>query len=119
MELNRFHAVCGALALELTDSAYPWAMGLGSTIGISRSQGRWWFAFQPFRLELDGVIVGKLLGGESMTIEVNPGEHVLRVKFRLVVWSDRLTLSVAEGEERFVVCENDRAGYPLIQLSSP
>jgi hypothetical protein len=68
---------------------------------------------------LDGVIVGKLLGGESMTIEVNPGEHVLRVKFRLVVWSDRLTLSVAEGEERFVVCENDRAGYPLIQLSSP
>jgi hypothetical protein len=68
------------------------------------------------RLELDGVIVGKLLGGGTMTIDVNPGEHVLRAKFRVVVWSDRLTFSVAEGEERLFICENDRAGYPQIHL---
>jgi hypothetical protein len=46
---------------------------------------------------LDGVIVGKLVRGESMMIEVGPGEHAVRVKFRLVVWSERLTLSVAEA----------------------
>ena len=102
--------------LGFTDSAYSWAMGLRSKIGISRSQRRWWFGIQPMRLELDGVIVGKLLGGGTMTIDVNPGEHVLRAKFRVVVWSDRLTFSVAEGEERLFICENDRAGYPQIHL---
>jgi hypothetical protein len=90
-------------------------VGQGATIRVSRPRGKWWFAFQPLSLELDGAIVGKLVGGDTLTIEVSPGEHVLRVKFRLVVWSDRLTLFVASGEERLVECRSDWAGYPSIR----
>lgn len=89
-------------------------MGYGASITVSRLRGRWWFASQPFKLELDGVIVGKLTGGEEMTIEVDPGEHLLRVNFRLAVWSNRLRLSVPEGESRLVSCKTNWAGYPSI-----
>jgi hypothetical protein len=90
-------------------------MSQGASIRISRSQKRWWFGVQAFRIELDGAIVAKLYGGESRVIGVDPGEHVLRAKFRYVVWSDRLRVSVDEGEERVVSCQTDRLGYPSIQ----
>jgi hypothetical protein len=91
-------------------------MGQGTIIRVSRTKGKWWFAFQLFALELDGTIVGKLAGGESKAIEVQPGEHVLRVKFRRVAWSDKFTLSVPEGEQRLVECQTDWAGYPSIRF---
>jgi len=93
-------------------------MSQGTSIKVSRRKSRWWYAFQPISVELDGVIVGKLVGEDSMMVEVRPGQHVLRVKFRLVHWSNKLTLSVAEGDQRLVQCQTDWAGYPSIQLAS-
>ena len=67
-------------------------MSQGAIIRVTRTKGKWWFAFQPFAIELDGAIIGKLASGKSKAIQVQPGEHVLRVKFRRVVWSNKLPL---------------------------
>jgi hypothetical protein len=88
-------------------------------ISVSRRQDRWWFALQRFSIELDGVVIGKLAGGESSTIDVDPGEHVLRVKFRLAAWSNKIAFSLGAGEAQSVRCQTDWAGYPSIHLSSP
>ncbi len=83
-------------------------------IEVFRVRGRWWFAFQPFTVELDGDVAGRFRGGESLLIEVSPGEHRVRLKFRTVVWSDPLTVNVSAGENLILTCRTDRRGYPSI-----
>ena len=39
----------------------------------------WIVSLQPFRVELDGQIVGQLSQGERLTFDVTPGEHTIRV----------------------------------------
>lgn len=88
-------------------------------IRVVRVRGPWWFAFQPFTIELDGAAIGRLRGGESLFHEVSPDEHRVRVKFRLVVWSDTLALSVTEDQELVLACRTDRRGYPSIRVAGP
>lgn len=82
-------------------------------IRIIRVRGRWWFAFQPFSIEIDGAVVGKLRGGQSLAFDVAPGQHPVRVRFR-TVWSEVLLASGGEDQEQVLMCQTDRAGYPSI-----
>ena len=90
-----------------------------ATIRVFRVRGRPWFAFQPFSVEVDGAVVGKLRGGKALDCEVSPGQHRVRVKFRMTVWSDVLSVSVAEGQVEVLACRNDWAGYPSITTAGP
>ena len=92
--------------------------GLAS-IKIVRVRCRWWFAFQPFTVELDGTAVGTLRGGESHAYEVASGEHRVRVKFRRVVWSEPLAVRVTSDQEVVLACRTDRWGYPSIRVAGP
>lgn len=89
-----------------------------ATVRILRVRGRWWFAFQPFTIEIDGAVVGKLRGGEALVREVSPGQHRVRVKFR-TVWSEVLLISAAQGQEQVLTSRTDRAGYPSITTAGP
>ena len=84
---------------------------------LFRTCKRWWFGIQPFSVEIDGVIVGRIVGGRTERYEVAPGEHLARVRFRMVVWSNALVLSLSEGEENFLVGETNWAGYPSVRTA--
>jgi len=49
----------------------------------------------------------------------SPGQHRVRVKFRFVVWSDALAVSVTEGQQLGLVCRTDWRGYPSIAVAGP
>ena len=88
-------------------------------ISIFRVRRLWWFAFQPFTVEIDGVAVGKITGGKTFTHKVSPGQHRVRVKFRLVAWSDFLVVSVSENQQLVLACRTDWRGYPSIAVAGP
>jgi hypothetical protein len=86
----------------------------GTAIRIDRRSGWPWFRFQPFSIELDGSIVDKVRGGQTVRLPVSSGEHRIRVRFRTVVWSDPVVVALAEGEERILHCDTDWRGYPSL-----
>jgi len=88
-----------------------------ATIRLRRIPKRWWFGFQPFGIELDGLLVGKITGGHATSISVPPGRHQIRVKFRVWVWSKALLVDVVAGDVVHLDCGNDRLGYPWFRYA--
>jgi hypothetical protein len=84
-------------------------------IRVQRDRGWPWFRFQPFSLELDGSIVEKIGGGQSVHVPTPPGDPRVRVRFRATVWSDPVTLTLAEGEQHTLQCGTDWRGYPWLR----
>lgn len=89
-------------------------MGAGGIVQVDRSRGWPWFRFQPFSVELDGSIVEKVRGGQTIRVPTSSGEHRVRVRFRTTVWSDPVTITLADGEERTLQCDTDWRGYPWL-----
>lgn len=87
-----------------------------SNITIERKPGRPWFRFQNFVIEVDRSIAGTIRGGQSLVLPVESGQHQIRIKFRMIVWSDPLFLSVEEGQEMFIACDTDWRGYPRLWI---
>jgi hypothetical protein len=98
-----------------TDRRYPEVVSNGTGIVLFRTRKRWWFGIQPFSVEIDRVIVGKIGGGQTERYEVTPGEHSVRVKYRVWVWSNALFVSLSEGEETVLLADTDWAGYPSVR----
>ena len=113
------HRSGGSFSGRFNPRCRDWVPQGPAIISIRRVRGPWWFAFQPFTVEVDGVAVGKLTGGKTFAHRVSPGEHRVRVKFRIVVWSDFLVVSVGEGQELVLACRTDWRGYPSIAVAGP
>jgi hypothetical protein len=91
---------------------------VGAAIRINRRPGWPWFRFQPFSIEVDGSIVEKVRGGQTVHLAVSSGEHRIRVRFRAVVWSDPVVIAMADGEESILDCDTDWRGYPWLTARS-
>lgn len=85
-----------------------------STIEVTRRPGWPWFRFQAFLIEMDGSIVGKIRGGQTRLVQVAAGEHRIRVRFRLVVWSDVVIVTLKQEETARLTCDTDWRGYPTL-----
>jgi hypothetical protein len=68
---------------------------------------------------VDDAKVGTIRGGRTMRFPVAPGEHEVRVKYRVWVLSRPLAISIADHEEVALACETDWMGYPYVRLSDP
>jgi hypothetical protein len=51
--------------------------------------------------------------------EVEPGEHRLYMRFVQLRRSERLRISLREGEERQFVCGTNGIGWPTLREASP
>jgi hypothetical protein len=89
-----------------------------SAVRIDRRRGWPWFRIQPFSVELDGRIVEKMRGGQSISLPVSSGEHRIRVCFRTLVWSEPVVITLGEDEGCVLECDTDWEGYPWLARKS-
>lgn len=89
-------------------------MASGAVLRLERKRGWPWFAFQPFSVEIDGSIVEKVRGSQTVTLSLTPGDHRIRVRFRAVVWSDPVVVTMADGDQSVLICDTDWRGYPSL-----
>ena len=67
---------------------------------------------------LDDHPVAKIGKDEVRLLEVEPGEHRLRLRFVGLRSSDELRVSLAEGEERQFLCGTSGMGWPTLREAS-
>ena len=106
-----------------------------SVIRISRPKQDWsvtpatvlpmaWL-FRLFRFHwnltvlLDNHPAGKIGNEQVRVINVDPGEHRLRVRFVLVRRSKEMRVSLKEDEEREFLCGMNGMGWPTLREASP
>jgi hypothetical protein len=88
----------------------------GASVHIDRKTGWPWFRFQAFTVELDGSDVQTIGASQSIDLPTSPGEHRIRVRFRRVVWSDPVVVTLSEGDECVLECDTDWGGYPWLSV---
>jgi hypothetical protein len=90
-----------------------------ATIKITRVAIRWRDRYRKYRILLDGVRVGALAPGATVTLEVATGKHTLQMQLD---WarSAPLTVRVEKGAEIALVCgPNYSAANPIGALLKP
>jgi hypothetical protein len=69
----------------------------------------WIVSLQPFRVELDGQIVGQLSRGERLTFDVTPGEHTIRVTTPITS-SRTIRIDIKNGQRFRFSCQTKFTG---------
>jgi hypothetical protein len=90
----------------------------GTSTGLRRLSLLHWLdvaaslAAVPFRIELDGAVVGQLSPGQTLHLETTAGEHRLRLRGRLANSSVRV-LELANGQQLTFWCQSSLLGIIL------
>ena len=85
----------------------------GLVIGVANSF-RFAVDSYPFGVELDGETVGELLGGETLHLEVGPGQHRLRITTSIAK-SPAKSLQIENGQRLKYSCLSTMTGISLIR----
>jgi hypothetical protein len=78
--------------------------------------------FRPHRnytVVLDDHSVGKIGNEQVRVFEVEQGEHRLCIRFVGLRRSEKLRMSLKEGEERKFLCGTNGIGWPTLREASP
>lgn len=72
-------------------------------IRVERTASRKSDRLRAYKVVLDGLVVGKLKKGESVTLDTSPGDHELHLA---IDWacSPKLDLELSAGQETHVRC---------------
>ena len=90
----------------------------GGTIVKTRLRRGWRF-FELVTVEIDGENVGKLRQEQVGSYRVSPGNHFVRIRYRVTTKSERLMIQVADGSTVELECTHDRVGYPIQRIPAP
>ena len=72
-----------------------------------------------FTVVLDKQPVGYIGKEQVKVFDAEPGEHQLYVRFVRLRKSDKLRVSLKEGEERHFICGSTGMGWPTLREASP
>ncbi|HSE45679.1 MAG TPA: hypothetical protein VLA89_10175 [Gemmatimonadales bacterium] len=77
------------------------------TLVVVRRVGKWRDHFRAYRIEIDGTLRGKVREGETLTLELAPGDHQVQAR---IDWlgSPPLRIEIAQGAT--VECQVEPAG---------
>lgn len=106
-----------------------------STIAVVRPAQRWSIAprtvlptallahlVRPhwnYTVLLDGRVAGEIGNDQTRVLDVEPGEHTLRLRFVRFRLSEEMRISLREGEERHFRCGTSRFGWPTLREAPP
>lgn len=88
-----------------TDAGLPGKFRIFNVLGALISS-------YSFRVELDGQVVGDLRQGDTLRLEVAPGEHAIRITTPLAS-SEKITLEVQNGHQVRFSCLASLTGIIL------
>jgi hypothetical protein len=105
-------------AIRIIRPRRPWSVSPATVLPTAlllRLFKRHW----SYTVVLDHRAAGTIGVDQEKVFDVDPGEHVLHMRFVLLRRSKEMRVSLKEGEERVFLCGTSGLGWPTLREASP